>query len=262
MKGAILVFFAVFLFLSCATSPKTKIDGNAQNQKEIEDQRIEIMDWKSHLTDHQNQSPILTALLRNDFDEAKDLLEDKNIPDSTKNYFGFLIHYRTGDMNLNEPEVVDKIVDDLEKKPNIFIEQFLISWLISRDKDLRADQILRRLVEKSPDQSHWPAWMGWLYLKSGNLKRARYQFQRSISLAGDQAMAWFGLGITFETERKFERAKRFYTKALSLQPWSGRFHHRMALLQIKRENYKQASYHVDAVKKLPVLQCFRFIKKC
>jgi tetratricopeptide (TPR) repeat protein len=195
---------------------------------------------------------IYEALLKRDIAKAEQILQKERpmLPQMEGDYLDVCVREAKGLVNFDKQDDVVKLAMQLQKKPNPYIEQHLLSRLVASGKEKFAVQMMTKLVKATRKQSHWATWMGMSYLRRGQWALAKYQFQRAISLEGDHAMAWYGLGLAFENERDLASADQAYAKAVELQPWIGTFHGRLASIRLQKQDVDGAAFHVDASRQL------------
>ena len=87
--------------------------------------------------------------------------------------------------------------------------------------------ILRDLVKRQGDNLRIGA-QNVHYLDNGDLTKAHEEFEKIKTLAPDNDRAYFGLGLTFYFQGKFDLALRSYQKAIKINPQEPEYYNNMA----------------------------------
>ncbi|MFO0697880.1 MAG: tetratricopeptide repeat protein [Nitrospira sp.] len=105
-------------------------------------------------------------------------------------------------------------LDHFNENPAPYIR---LAW-ISRDqkKYSQAVKIMTEAVQLFPEDVPCANALGWLYLLSNDLKRARKQFEIAISLSAQEPTAVFNLGIVHWLDNKKVEARKLWAKGLNI----------------------------------------------
>ena len=86
------------------------------------------------------------------------------------------------------------------------------------DHNRRLDEALgmiRRAVEKDPDNGAFVDSMGWVYYRLGRLQDARKELERAVNLTGGDAVVHEHLGDVYKDLRLLDLARDQYRKSLA-----------------------------------------------
>jgi cytochrome c-type biogenesis protein CcmH/NrfG len=83
----------------------------------------------------------------------------------------------------------------------------------------RAIDLFRKVLEKDPDNCHAHYCLGIIYLYQNRRDEAATQFETVTRLDPTDAYAWYQRGLTSPDKDESPQAKRFYRKALDLNPY-------------------------------------------
>lgn len=94
---------------------------------------------------------------------------------------------------------------------------FLGYLLADHDRDLpEAEGLIRRAVEREPDNGAYVDSMGWVYYRLGRLEDARRELERAIRLSGGDPVAYEHLGDVYKDMRLIELARDQYRRSLAV----------------------------------------------
>lgn len=82
--------------------------------------------------------------------------------------------------------------------------------------------------------------MGICYQQELKYEKARKAYKRALRVKHDYAQAWNNLGTTFFLTRKPKKSIKFYRRAIKLRPLSASYHLNLGAAYFQRRKYKRA----------------------
>ncbi len=126
------------------------------------------------------------------------------------------IHHQKG--NIEKAEIYYRKV--LGETPDHVDAANNLAFILSEKKGGTDEALLyaTKAREKAPKNADVMDTLGWIYYQKGNYLNALSEFEESLKIKSDSALAWFHYGMALYRNREFEKARRYLKKALELDP--------------------------------------------
>jgi tetratricopeptide (TPR) repeat protein len=108
-----------------------------------------------------------------------------------------------------------------------------------------AEAALLNAQSLAPDAMTWPYYLGHLYRKKGDIRKATVAFERALSLTPTDVPTMTWLGEATLDQGRPDAAEPLFAKAVSLDPRSAAAHYGLGRAALGRKDYVGAARHLE-----------------
>jgi len=125
----------------------------------------------------------------------------------------------------------------------------LIQSALKRQDYRKAGELLKRYVQRYPQDKNALAQLGMVMGRLGDTKAQVMYYQRAAELSGNDSVLWYNLGVAREKQGDGHGAREAYEKALQIKPGDVESMQALAALSLKQSRYKDAYAFYEGLSK-------------
>lgn len=137
-----------------------------------------------------------------------------------------------------------------EKKFDVDLSVALAEVLIEHRAHTNALPMLRRALERKPNDPRLHYLLGTLLRDRGVYNKAVHELKLAVKLDPRLAPAWSGLGMTYDMQGRYDEADAAHAEALKLKPEVARFHNNRGFSRYLAGDYEAAVKHYEEALRL------------
>jgi len=151
---------------------------------------------------------------------------------------------------------IPKLYAQEDSSPNLRTQFFKCM----EEKDfLKAENILKDVLEKNPNDASALDLLGNLYFMKGDIKKSLESYNKAISIAPKYAHSYYGRGSLYLNLEKYDKALKDMYKAVELDPNYAEFRMALGATLFSLNEIDKAEEHLEkAIQLDPTLTVARF----
>lgn len=131
-----------------------------------------------------------------------------------------------------------------EKKPNAYYYTYYLNCLVELQEFKKAEKFIKRLQKQKPFRKNFTVELGYVYLKSGDIKKAEKEFNRAIDKLPANKSAIINLSNAFLSRRLFDWSEKTYLQGRKLLKGDYGFHLELATSYQSSRNYTKMTFEL------------------
>lgn len=189
---------------------------------------------------------------------ANDFIKNFNLSKTVKiKFFLALSHFRLEEYSAAEALFKEIISETTDKKLLSQAYCYFAEMNTKLNSVELAFSQLKKALELDNMNARAYASIGILLAGQEKYEEAKNFFEKSISLAKEkpEPEVYYNLGQLYEIEKKYDLALEMYEDSIRIEPDLLESHFKLALLYIEKSDYKFARFHLEKIKKINIMFC-------